>query len=35
MIDGVISTFYKPVEGRAYWLGEIEKNGGPHVFGGK
>jgi hypothetical protein len=35
MIDGVISTFYKPVEGRAYWLSEIEKNGGPHVFGGK
>jgi hypothetical protein len=35
MANGAISTFYKPVEGRAYWLGEIEKNGGPHVFGGK
>ena len=35
MANGVISTFYKPKPGRTYWLEEIEKNGGPHVFGGK
>jgi pyocin large subunit-like protein len=33
--NGVISTFYKPKTGRAYWLEERERNGGRHVFGGK
>ena len=34
--DGLISTFYKPDDGRAYWLDQIKKHGGnSHVFGGK